>query len=77
MSTTLPEIAPPKVRHTQLFIDGQWRDSASGKTFATINPATEEEIVQVAEGDKEDIDAAVKAARKAFESGPWRAIADG
>ncbi|MEO9594497.1 aldehyde dehydrogenase family protein [Rhodopirellula bahusiensis] len=74
MSTTLPEIAPPKVRHTQLFIDGQWRDSASGKTFATINPATEEEIVQVAEGDKEDIDAAVKAARKAFESGPWRTM---
>ncbi|KLU02410.1 Aldehyde dehydrogenase [Rhodopirellula islandica] len=74
MSTTLPEFAPPKVRHTQLFIDGQWRDSASGKTFATINPATEEEICQVAEGDKEDIDAAVAAARRAFDSGPWRTM---
>ncbi|MEM9366435.1 MAG: aldehyde dehydrogenase family protein [Planctomycetota bacterium] len=71
MSTTLPEIAPPTVQHTQCFIDGQWRDAASGKTFATINPATEEEICQVAEGDKADIDAAVAAARRAFTSGPW------
>ena len=44
----------------------------SGKTFATINPATGEAICQVAEGDKADVDLAVKAARKAFEDGPWR-----
>ena len=43
----------------------------SGKTFATVNPATGEVICQVAEGDKADIDLAVKAARKAFEDGPW------
>ena len=64
-----------KVAHshqTKLLIDGKWRDSASGKTFETINPATEEVIAQVAEGDAADIDLAVKAARKAFDSGPWR-----
>src|SRR5580692_6093589 len=57
---------------TKMLIDGHWRDSLSGKTFATINPATEEVIAQVAEGDAADIDLAVKAARKAFDSGPWR-----
>src|SRR4051812_45964462 len=57
---------------TKLLIDGKWRDSASGKTFATVNPATEEVIAQVAEGDAADIDLAVKAARRAFDSGPWR-----
>jgi aldehyde dehydrogenase (NAD+) len=57
---------------TKLLIDGQWRDSQSGKTFGTDNPATEERIAEVAEGDAADIDLAVKAARKAFDSGPWR-----
>ena len=57
---------------TKLLIDGKWRDSVSGKTFETINPATEEVIAEVAEGDAADIDLAVKAARKAFDSGPWR-----
>ena len=54
-----------------VFIGGQWRDSASGKTFATLNPATGEPICDVAEGDKADIDLAVATARKAFEEGPW------
>jgi aldehyde dehydrogenase (NAD+) len=57
---------------TKLLIDGKWRNSASGKTFQTINPATEELIADIAEGDAADIDLAVKAARKAFDSGPWR-----
>ncbi len=57
---------------TKLLIDGQWRDSLSGKTFETVNPATEEVIAEVAEGDAADIDLAVKAARKAFDSGSWR-----
>ena len=59
---------------TRLFIGGEWVDSASGKTFETLNPATEGVIAEVAEGDKEDIDRAAKAARKAFESGPWRTM---
>src|SRR4051794_9393911 len=59
---------------TKLLIDGKWRDSQSGKTFDTVNPATEEVIAQVAEGDAADIDLAVRAARKAFDSGPWRKV---
>src|SRR5216683_3431446 len=55
----------------QMLIDGEWIDSASGKTFETYNPATGEPLARVAEGDHVDIDRAVKAARKAFESGPW------
>ncbi|HEV7280074.1 MAG TPA: aldehyde dehydrogenase family protein [Pirellulaceae bacterium] len=62
----------PQVRRTECFIGGKWVPAKSGKTFATYNPATEEPIADVAEGDAADIDAAVQAARKAFESGPWR-----
>ena len=54
----------------QLFIDGQWVDAESGKTFTTPNPATGEALAEVAEADKADIDKAVKAARRAFE-GKW------
>jgi phenylacetaldehyde dehydrogenase len=55
----------------QLFINGQWVDAASGKTFETPNPATGETLAHVAEGGTEDIDRAVRAARRAFEEGPW------
>jgi phenylacetaldehyde dehydrogenase len=55
----------------QLFINGQWCDAASGKTFETPNPATGETLARVAEGGAEDIDRAVRAARRAFEDGPW------
>jgi len=54
----------------RLLIDGQWVEAASGKTFDSINPATGEVLARVAEGDAEDIDRAVGAARRAFE-GPW------
>lgn len=60
----------PKV--TQLLIDGKFVDAVSGQTFTTLDPRTEEIITEVAAADKEDVDLAVKAARKAFESGPWR-----
>jgi aldehyde dehydrogenase (NAD+) len=55
-----------------MLIDGQWSHAASGRTFETINPATGEVIAHVAEGEAPDIDRAVKAARRAFEKGPWR-----
>ncbi len=71
MSATLSSPPDVKIRETECFIDGKWVPAASGKTFATVNPATEEEIAQVAEGDKEDVDAAAKAARHAFDNGPW------
>ena len=61
-----------EVRQTKMLIDGKWENSASGKTFETINPATGEVITRVAEGGKADVDRAVKAARKAFEGGPWK-----
>src|SRR5579885_3687356 len=56
----------------RMYIDGKWVAAASGKTFPVYNPATGEVMAQVAEGDKEDINRAVAAARKAFEGGPWR-----
>src|SRR6185312_7527497 len=55
----------------QLLIGGKWLPAKSGKTFETLNPATEEVLALIAEGDKADVDEAVKAARKAFEEGPW------
>ena len=55
----------------QLFINGQWADAASGRSFETPNPATGETLARVAEGEAEDIDRAVRAARRAFEEGPW------
>src|SRR2546429_2673057 len=60
-------------RKYQLFIDGQWIDAESGKTFTTPNPATGETLAEVAEADKADIDKAVTAARRAFE-GKWSKI---
>jgi phenylacetaldehyde dehydrogenase len=56
----------------QMLINGKWVEAASGKTFPTYNPATGDVLARVAEGDHEDIDRAVKAARAAFENGPWR-----
>jgi phenylacetaldehyde dehydrogenase len=58
----------------KMLINGKWVAALSGKTFEVKNPATGQTIARVAEGDKEDIDAAVRAARAAFESGPWPAM---
>jgi phenylacetaldehyde dehydrogenase len=55
----------------KMLINGKWVQAASGKTFDTYNPATGEVLARVAEGDREDIDRAVKAARAAFETGRW------
>src|ERR1700704_6991456 len=67
MSTPQAQTTP---RRYQLFIDGQFVDAESGKTFKTPNPATGETFAEVAEADKADIDKAVAAARRAFE-GKW------
>src|SRR5262249_12013237 len=67
-----PKKLPVQVRQTKILIDGKWVNAVSGKTFETINPATGEVIARVAAGDKPDIDKAVQAARRAFETGPWR-----
>jgi phenylacetaldehyde dehydrogenase len=77
MATTA---APPQLQKNvsdfvskprKMLIAGNWVEAASGKTFNTYNPATGEVLARVAEGDSGDIDRAVKAARRAFESGPW------
>ncbi len=75
MATTMS--APPETRvaipQTKLLINNRWIPSASGKTFGTFNPATGDEICQVAEADAADVDMAVKAARAAFHpKSPWR-----
>jgi phenylacetaldehyde dehydrogenase len=63
-------IAKPR----QLLIDGKWVPAVSGKTFDVIDPATGQVVARVAEGDKEDVNRAVAAARRAFETGPWPAM---
>ena len=55
----------------KMLIDGTWVASASGKTFETVNPATGGMLASVAEGDAEDVERAVRAARRAFDDGPW------
>src|SRR5262249_22295706 len=65
-------VKPPVVKDQPLFIGGKFVDGSSNKTFPAINPATGETLCQVAEADKTDVDLAVKAARKALESGPWK-----
>ena len=60
---------------TQAFIDGAFRDAASGETFVTENPATGRPIASVAAGDAADVDAAVMAARRAFDDGRWSRLA--
>nr|WP_254599175.1 MULTISPECIES: aldehyde dehydrogenase family protein [Burkholderia] len=57
-----------------MLIGGKWVNAVSGKTFDTINPATEEVLATVAEADSADIDAAVVAARRAFEAPSWAGI---
>jgi len=64
-------IAKTSVRTYQNYVNGQWVPSASGETFPVYDPSTEEVIAQVASSNSTDIDKAVKAARAAFDSGPW------
>ncbi|HSM79853.1 MAG TPA: aldehyde dehydrogenase family protein [Bryobacteraceae bacterium] len=69
-------IAPTDVAigPTDILINNKWVKSKSGKRFPTLNPSTGETIAEVAEADAADVDDAVKAARQAFEKGPWRKI---
>jgi len=59
------------VRTYQMYINGEWVDSKSSKTFPVYDPATEEVIAQVPEANAEDVNRAVAAAKAAFENGPW------
>ncbi len=65
-----------QIREGRLLIGGEWREASSQRWFDTINPATGEVLTRVAEAGAEDVDAAVQAARRAFDdvSGPWRKL---
>ena len=72
-STSSATYSAPEVKYTKLFINNEWHDSTSGKTFPTFNPATGEKICEVAEAGKADVDKTVVAAQEAFKLGsPWR-----
>jgi aldehyde dehydrogenase (NAD+) len=68
----LPAESKVALPELKLLINNCWVGSESGRTFATVNPSTGEEICRVAEADSADVDRAVLAARAAFEHGPWR-----
>jgi aldehyde dehydrogenase (NAD+) len=74
MATVMPNPTEQQVpiTATKLLINNRWVESESGRTFATVNPSTGEEICQIAEADAADVEKAVKAARNAFEKGSWR-----
>ena len=73
MNVTLSNLSarPAKIADQLMLIDGKWRESVSGKSFTTHDPATNQTICQITEGDAADVDLAVAAARRAFDSGPW------
>jgi phenylacetaldehyde dehydrogenase len=73
MATTVPRTTSPKYfdgSPRKLFIDGKWVEAAAGETFETLDPATGEVLAEIARGESEDIDRAVRAARRALD-GPW------
>ncbi|NP_001080951.1 aldehyde dehydrogenase 1A [Xenopus laevis] len=77
--TILHGLPPPlsnlEIKYTKIFINNEWHNSISGKKFPVYNPATGEKVCEVEEGDKEDVNKAVKAAREAFQIGsPWRRL---
>jgi phenylacetaldehyde dehydrogenase len=69
-----PTVRSFVTRRLPMLVDGRFVEAASGKTFETYDPATGDVLARVAEGDREDVDRAVRAARRAFESGPWPAM---
>ena len=72
--TLLNRPAKPVIRQTRHLINNQWVDAVEGGHFETLNPATGEVIAKVAAGTAADVDKAVKAARRALESGPWSTL---
>lgn len=72
-----PKVHKFVTSHRRMLIDGDWVDAKSGDTFHVYNPATGEVLSNVAAGDHADIDLAVKAARRAFEEGPWSRMTHG
>ncbi len=72
LQATLKRPTTPAIKQTKLLIDNKWVDPVDGGTFETFNPATGEVIAKVAAAGTADVDQAVKAARQALETGPWK-----
>src|SRR3981081_4649518 len=60
------------LRRYRMLIEGEWVDARSGETFESVNPFTGQAWAEIARAGPEDVDAAVRAARAAFDDGPWR-----
>src|SRR5262245_59474749 len=69
-----PDVRAFVAKELPMLIDGKLVPAASGKTFESLDPSTGEVIARVAEGEREDVERAVRAARRAFDSGPWPAL---
>jgi aldehyde dehydrogenase (NAD+) len=70
-ATAIRPVAKPAIRQSRLMINNEWVNASDGGTFETLNPATGEVIAKVAHATVKDVDAAVRVARKALETGPW------
>ncbi len=71
LTSIAPGVSEFLGRRLKMLIDGKWVDSVSGETFVTVDPSNEEELAAVPSGNAEDVDRAVRAARRALDSGPW------
>src|SRR6266700_1867878 len=67
----MPAGVSAEVKTYQLYVNGDWLEGDSRKTFPVYDPSTEEVIAQVPDGNSQDVDRAVAAAKAAFEEGPW------
>jgi aldehyde dehydrogenase (NAD+) len=70
-ATATRPTAKPAIRQSRLMINNEWVNASDGGTFDTLNPATGEVVAKVAHATVKDVDAAVRVARKALETGPW------
>src|SRR5438477_6155633 len=71
MEVAMPAGVKTEVRTYQMYVNGEWVESKSSKTFPVYEPATEEVIAQVPDSNADDVNRAVAAAKSAFEDGPW------
>src|SRR5437879_12087821 len=71
MEVAMPAGVKTEVRTYQMYVNGEWVESKSSKTFPVYDPATEDVIAQVPDSNADDVDRAVAAAKSAFEGGPW------
>jgi acyl-CoA reductase-like NAD-dependent aldehyde dehydrogenase len=74
VSTTPTDLATQGVERYRMYIDGRWLDSTSGSVIRSMDPFEESDWAEVPDGDESDVDLAVRAARRAFDGGPWSSM---